>query len=106
MVEELVYRPEKGKTKPVVSLEDQGYLDRQYRVVLRNCGRIDPDSIEEYSANSGCKALGKALTGMTPEQVVETVKASGLRGREAPVSPPGSSGRLLPRLRGSEIYHL
>ncbi len=53
----------------------------QARIVLRNCGRIDPESIEDYVENGGYSALAKALTGLKPAEVVELIKASGLRGR-------------------------
>lgn len=59
------------------------------RIVLDNCGRIDPDRIEEYIAHDGYFALGKALTEMSPEAVVEAVKASGLRGRGGAGFPTG-----------------
>lgn len=59
------------------------------RVVLDNCGRIDPDNIKEYIANDGYEALGRAVTGMSPEDVIETVKASGLRGRGGAGFPTG-----------------
>jgi NADP-reducing hydrogenase subunit HndC len=51
------------------------------RVVLRNCGKIDPENIEDYFAEDGYQALGKVLTALTPEQVIEEITASGLRGR-------------------------
>jgi len=54
---------------------------KEVRVVLRNCGKIDPENIEDYIAEDGYAALAKVLTEMTPEQVIEVVKASGLRGR-------------------------
>jgi NADH-quinone oxidoreductase subunit F len=57
------------------------YLARQKRIVLANCGTIDPESIEEYISRDGYTALRKVLTAMTPEAVIEEVKASGLRGR-------------------------
>ncbi len=54
---------------------------KEVRVVLRNCGKIDPTNIEEYIAEDGYQALAKVASEMTPEQVIETVMASGLRGR-------------------------
>jgi NADH-quinone oxidoreductase subunit F len=61
----------------------------QKRVALRNCGLINPEKIEEYIANSGYQALGKALTQMTPAQVIDEVKRSGLRGRGGAGFPTG-----------------
>ena len=60
---------------------DYPYLARQRRIVLSNCGVIDPESIDQYIAHDGYVALKKVLTGMTPETVVEEVKTSGMRGR-------------------------
>ena len=57
------------------------FYSKQVRLTLRNCGYIDPDSLEEYVARDGYQALAKVLTEKTPEQVVEDIKASGLRGR-------------------------
>ncbi len=61
--------------------EDYAYLSRQTRIILTNCGVIDPESIDQYIARDGYAALRKALTSMTPEAVIEEVKKSGLRGR-------------------------
>ncbi len=63
--------------------------DKEVRVVLRNCGRIDPENIEDYIAEDGYAALEKALGSMTPEQVIEEVLASGLRGRGGAGFPTG-----------------
>ncbi|HET6450648.1 MAG TPA: NADH-quinone oxidoreductase subunit NuoF [Spirochaetia bacterium] len=60
---------------------DYPYLAKQRRIVLANCGVIDPESIDEYVAHDGYKALRKVLNTMVPDQVVEEVKKSGLRGR-------------------------
>jgi NADH-quinone oxidoreductase subunit F len=59
---------------------------KQLRVILRNCGRIDPENIEEYIAHDGYQALGKVLSSMAPEEVFEEVKLSRLRGRGVPAS--------------------
>ncbi len=64
-------------------------LTRQKRVVLKNCGVIDPERIEEYIATGGYEALGQAVTEMTPEAVIEAVKRSGLRGRGGAGFPTG-----------------
>ncbi len=87
VVERLVYRaPE--KPKPVQTFSEVDYFRKQVRVVLRNCGIIDPDSIEEYIARGGYRGLGKAL-GMKPAEVVDEVKRSGLRGRGGAGFPTG-----------------
>ncbi len=64
-------------------------LGRQTRVVLANCGVIDPERIEEYIAVGGYEALGRAVTEMTPEDVIEAVKKAGLRGRGGAGFPTG-----------------
>lgn len=71
--------------KPVeeyfISDEDMDFLRKQTRVALRNCGIIDPENIDEYISRDGYAALTKCLTAMTPEDVIDTIKISGLRGR-------------------------
>ncbi|HUT15895.1 MAG TPA: NADH-quinone oxidoreductase subunit F, partial [Anaerolineae bacterium] len=61
--------------------QDVPFYSKQVRVTLRNCGLINPESIEEYIARDGYSGLSKALSEMTPDQVIEEVKRSGLRGR-------------------------
>ena len=62
-------------------MNETNFYKKQHRVALRNCGRINPEKIEEYIAYDGYKALAKVLFEMTPDQVIDTIKASGLRGR-------------------------
>ncbi len=71
------------------SLNDTAFYKAQHRVALRNCGVIDPESIDEYLAVDGYEALRKVLTTMTPEQVIQEVKDSGLRGRGGGGFPTG-----------------
>lgn len=70
-------------------LENVDFFKRQQRIALRNCGRINPENIDEYIAFDGYKALEKVLTEMTPEAVIDTVKGSGLRGRGGGGFPTG-----------------
>jgi (2Fe-2S) ferredoxin len=58
-----------------------GFYKKQLRIALRNCGFIDPENIDEYISRDGYEALAKCLTEMTPQQVIEEMKKSGLRGR-------------------------
>ena len=61
--------------------EDESFLAKQTRIALRHCGLIDPESLDAYRASDGYKAIEKILQGMTPEQVIEEIKVSGLAGR-------------------------
>ena len=65
----------------IKSLNETNFYKKQHRVALRNCGVIDPEDIEEYIARDGYRALAKTLKELTPEQVIQIVKDSGLRGR-------------------------
>ena len=65
----------------LISAEDEDFLLRQTRIVLRNCGIIDPEDIDDYIAHGGYKALANVLRGMTPEAVIDEIKTSGLAGR-------------------------
>ena len=74
----------------ILSLNDTSFYKKQHRVALRNCGVINPENIDEYIATDGYQALGKVLTEMTPQQVIDTIKASGLRGRGGAGFPTGN----------------
>lgn len=65
----------------VISNEDKGFLEKQTRIALRGCGTTEPESIEDYEKYGGYTALSKVLKAMTPEQVIEEIKTSGLAGR-------------------------
>ncbi len=88
IVKRLVY-DETVQNDGVKSLNDVNFYKKQQRVALRNCGVINPENIEEYIAVDGYQALGKVLTEMTPAEVIDTVKKSGLRGRGGGGFPTG-----------------
>ena len=90
IVKDLLYKGsmEEGD-KTVKSLDKVDFYKKQKRVALRNCGVIDPENIEEYIAFDGYAALGKCLTEMTPDDVIQTILDSGLRGRGGGGFPTG-----------------
>ncbi len=96
-----------GEGKPIeewVVKEEGQVLAKQSRIVLRNCGKIDPFSIEEYQARDGYKALENVLTKMTPEQVIETIADSGLRGRGGAGFPTGTKWRFARSYKDEHKY--
>ena len=80
---------ETDKAEVINSLEDTNFYKMQTRVALRNCGVINPEDIDEYIAYDGYQALIKVLTEMTPQEVIDVVKKSGLRGRGGAGFPTG-----------------
>ena len=88
IVKRLLY-DETLENDEVKSLNEVDFYRKQRRIALRNCGVIDPENIEEYIGTDGYKALGKALTEMTPEGVIDEIKKSGLRGRGGAGFPTG-----------------
>ena len=97
VVERLVYNDTGDAThiEPEhASLNDTAFYRAQKRVALRNCGVINPENIDEYIAMDGYAALGKVLTEMTPDGVIETILASGLRGRGGAGFPTGKKWEL------------
>ena len=92
-------------TKELVSdSKDMGFFKKQLRIVLRNCGFINPENIDEYIAREGYQALGKVLTEMTPEQVIKEVKDSGQRGRGGAGFSTGLKWELARKNQSDEKY--
>ncbi len=83
-----------------IPFEESSFANDQLRLALRNCGRINPEDIDEYVARDGYLALGKALTEMTPDEVIDTVLNSGLRGRGGAGFPTGKKWKFAAGNRG------
>jgi len=93
IVDRLVYK-ETVTDAGISSIADTNFYKKQHRIALRNCGVINPENIDEYIGTRGYEALGKVLTEMTPEQVIDTVLASGLRGRGGAGFPTGRKWQM------------
>jgi NADH-quinone oxidoreductase subunit F len=96
----------KGKVgeNVVTTARDFAFMAKQTKIILDNCGLIDAENIDEYIARDGYAALGKVLTGMTPDQVIAEIKASGLRGRGGAGFPTGVKWDLMRRAPGTPKY--
>ena len=93
IVTRLVY-DETISDEGVKSLNETDFYKKQHRIALRNCGVINPESIDEYIGTHGYEALGKVLTEMTPDEVIQVILDSGLRGRGGGGFPTGVKWRL------------
>jgi NADH:ubiquinone oxidoreductase subunit F (NADH-binding)/(2Fe-2S) ferredoxin/NAD-dependent dihydropyrimidine dehydrogenase PreA subunit len=103
VVQKLLYK-EPASRKAVQHYDQIPFYARQMRIVLGNCGQIDPTSIEEYIAVGGYEALGKVLTSMTPDAVIEEIKKSGLRGRGGAGFPTGRKWEHTRHAKGDVKY--
>ena len=108
VVERLVYSDTGEEATNVdvanLSLNDTAFYKTQNRVVLRNCGVIDPEDINEYIAMDGYAALGKVLTEMTPQEVIDVISDSGLRGRGGGGFPTGRKWALTAPNQADQKY--
>jgi NADH-quinone oxidoreductase subunit F len=105
IVERLVFR-EDTESKPIPVLTDISFFKRQTKIVLRNCGEIDPLSIDDYIANNGYTALAKALQTMQPADVIKEIEKSGLRGRGGAGFPTAMKWAMAARNFSNKKYIL
>ena len=103
IVERLLFK-ENESLDGIPNYKDIDFYKKQMRIILANCGHIDPEQINEYIAVGGYEALGKALTKMKPEEVIDEVKKSGLRGRGGGGFPSGIKWGFTRKAAGDKKY--
>lgn len=103
IVERLLHKDEEEQDV-ATTLDDIEFYKKQNRVALRNCGVIDPEVIDEYIAFDGYNALGTCLTEKTPQEVIDIIKASGLRGRGGGGFPTGVKWQFGHDAKGDQKY--
>ena len=103
IVKRLLYK-ESVENDVIHSLDETPFYKKQLRIALRNCGVINPEVIEEYIAMDGYAALAKAVTEMTPQQVIDEIKESGLRGRGGGGFPTGIKWSLAAANEADQKY--
>lgn len=103
LVERLLYK-EPITAKAIPSFKEIDFFKNQEKIVLRNCGIIDPLNIEEYIARDGYMALAKVLTSLTPDEVVDTIIKSGLRGRGGAGFTTGLKWKFTKEAKGAAKY--
>ena len=104
-VKKLMYVPPAEK-EPIPKMKDIEFFKHQRLVVLRNRGRIDPEKVEEYIAFDGYEAMAKALTEMSPEQIIAEITASELRGRGGAGFPTGKKWQICRQSKGRPKYNI
>nr|WP_319398637.1 NADH-quinone oxidoreductase subunit NuoF [uncultured Carboxylicivirga sp.] len=102
-VERLLYTDPETK-KHVTESKKMGFYKKQIRIALRNCGFINPENIDEYIARDGYAALGMALTEKKPEEVIQTIMDSGLRGRGGGGFPTGLKWDITRKVEADQKY--
>ena len=103
IVNRLLYK-EPISAEKVCHYKEIPFYGKQHRIVLSNCGYINPDNIDEYISRDGYQALGKCLTEMSPDQVIDEMKKSGLRGRGGGGFPTGLKWSFCAASKGEKKY--
>ena len=103
-VTRLLYDETVAEDNTIKSLDETAFYKKQLRIALRNCGVINPENIDEYIAVDGYKAIEKVVTSMTPDEVIEEIKISGLRGRGGAGFPTWFKWNAAKQSPGTEKY--
>ncbi len=102
-VSRLLYEDPENK-EHIIDSKHMGFYQKQMRIALRNCGVIDPENIDEYIVRDGYSALAQVVTDLTPEQAIDMVKQSGLRGRGGAGFPTGLKWEITSKFSSDQKY--